>query len=191
MSKLFLLGLLSMLFYAASADAQLIAGVKLASVSKLKDFNGKTYTIKPAGKSVAYLFLSTECPLCKNYAPVLEKLQKEHPEIQFYGVISGVTFSRTEVATFTKDYGISFPLLMDPAKHISNTMKATVTPEVILTGADGKEYYRGLIDDWVVGLGKTRKVVTKKYLEQAITNLEAGGQPLTATTPIGCLISNF
>lgn len=176
---------------AQSADAQLIAGVKLASVSRLKDFNGKTYAIRPVGKSVAYLFLSTECPLCKNYAPVVEKLKKEHPEIQFYGIISGVTFSRTEVATFTKDYGISFPVLMDPAKHISNAMKATVTPEVILIGADGKEYYRGLIDDWVVSLGKTRRVASKKYLEQAINNLEAGGQPLTATTPIGCLISNF
>jgi thiol-disulfide isomerase/thioredoxin len=191
MSKLFLVTLLAGLLMTRPLSAQLIAGVKLASVSRLKDFNGKTFTIKPAGKSVAYLFLSTECPLCKNYAPVLEKLQLKYPDIQFYGIISGVTFSKSEVAAFTKDYGITFPVLMDPAKHISTNMKATVTPEVILTDKDGKEYYRGLIDDWVVGLGKTRRVTSKKYLEQAINSLEAGGKPLTATTPIGCLISNF
>lgn len=191
MSKLFLLTLLGGLLITQPLSAQLIADVKLASVNRLKDFNGKMFTVKPAGKSVAYLFLSTECPLCKNYAPVLEKLKHKYPDVQFYGIISGITFSKSEVATFTKDYGITFPVLMDPAKHISTSLRATVTPEVILIGNDGKEYYRGLIDDWVVGLGKTRRVASKNYLEQAINNLAAGGQPLTATTPIGCLISNF
>lgn len=183
--------LLSGLTVIHSTNAQLIAGSKLASVSRLKDFNGKTFMVKPTGKPVAYLFLSTECPLCKNYAPVLQALQTKYKDVQFYGVISGATFSRQDVAAYVKDYGITFPVLMDPAKHLSNSLKATVTPEVILLNGTGQEYYRGLIDDWVVGLGKTRKVVSKRYLEQAINNWQTGGGPLTATTPIGCLISNF
>ncbi|SFE14111.1 Thiol-disulfide isomerase or thioredoxin [Chitinophaga sp. CF118] len=191
MSKLFLLVLLGWLLISQPLSAQLIAGVKIASATRLKDFKGKTFAVKPVGKSVAYIFLSTECPLCRNYAPVLEALQNKHPDVQFYGIISGATFARSEVATFTKDYGITFPVLMDPAKHLSTSLHATVTPEVILIGSNGKEHYRGLIDDWVVGLGKTRKVASKKYLEQAINNLETGGEPLAATKPIGCLISNF
>jgi len=191
MAKLLLLTLISGLFLTQPVSAQLIAREKLAPVNRLKDFNGKTFMVKPAGKPVAYIFLSTECPLCKNYAPVLQAMQQKHPEIQFYGIISGITFLRSEVAAFTRDYGITFPLLMDPAKHIANSLDATVTPEVILMGKNGKEYYRGLIDDWVVALGKTRKVATKKYLEQAINSVETGGEPLPATTPVGCLISNF
>lgn len=191
MPKLFLLILLSGLTVIQSANAQLIAGSKLAAVSKLKDFNGKTFPVKPTGKPVAYLFLSTECPLCKNYAPVLQALQNKYKDVQFYGIISGATFSRKDVAEYVKDYGITFPVLMDPAKHMSNSMNATVTPEVILLSGTGQEYYRGLIDDWVVGLGKTRKVVSKKYLEQAINSWQTGAGPIAATVPVGCLISNF
>lgn len=191
MSKLLLIGLLGMLLIVQSADAQLIAGVKLVSVNRLKDFNGKTYTVKPTGKPVAYVFLSTECPLCKNYAPVLQALQHKFKDVQFYGIISGVTFSRKDVATYVKDYGITFPVLMDPAKRVSNSLNATVTPEVIFLSGTGQEYYRGMIDDWVVSLGKTRKAASKKYLEQAINSWQTGGAPVAATTPIGCLISNF
>ena len=180
-----------MLLIIQSADAQLIAGVKLVSVNRLKDYNGKMFTVKPTGKPVAYVFLSTECPLCKNYAPVLQALQNKFKDVQFYGIISGVTFSREDVATYVKDYGITFPVLMDPAKRISNSLKATVTPEVIFLSGTGQEYYRGMIDDWVVSLGKTRKTVSKKYLEQAINSWQTGGAPVAATTPIGCLISNF
>jgi thiol-disulfide isomerase/thioredoxin len=179
MTKLFLVVVFSALF-----NTQPIA-------SRLKDFNGKSFMVKPTGKSVAYIFLSTECPLCQNYAPVLQSMQTNHPDIQFYGIVSGTTFSKKDVATFAKEYGITFPVLMDPAKNISSSMNATVTPEVILIGSTGKEYYRGLIDDWVAGLGKTRKIATKKYLEQAINSIETGGGPVAATTPIGCLISNF
>jgi thiol-disulfide isomerase/thioredoxin len=188
MAKLLVLALL---FLTQPLSAQLIAGKKLAPANRLKDFNGKTFLVKPTGKPVAYIFLSTECPLCKNYAPVLQAMQLKHPDIQFYGVISGITFKRSDVAAFTKDYGITFPVLMDPAKHMASSLDATVTPEVILVDTNGKEYYRGLIDDWVVGLGKTRKIVTKKYLEQAINSVETGGEPVAATTPVGCLISNF
>lgn len=179
------------LFYLQTVNAQLIAGTQITGSSKLKDYNGKTYTVKPSGRSVAYVFISTECPLCKNYAPVLQALQDKYKDVQFYGIVSGITFSRPEVATFTKEYGIKFPVLMDPSKKISAAMNATVTPEVILLNEDGKEYYRGLIDDWVVSLGKTRRVTSKRYLDQAIYSMQKGGPAVAATTPIGCLICNF
>jgi thiol-disulfide isomerase/thioredoxin len=188
MSKLFLYILLMV---SSPVSAQLIAKMEPGPLSKLKDYKGKSYSLKPAGKAVAYVFLSTDCPLCKNYAPVLEALQEKYLDIQFFGIVSGVTFTRTDVATYAIEYGITFPVLMDPLKRAAIGMNATTTPQVILVDANGKEFYRGLIDNWVVSLGKQRKVATKKYLEDAIKSLQAGGQPIPATTPVGCLISNF
>jgi hypothetical protein len=88
-----LLALFSGLFLTLPLSAQLIAGEKLAPANRLKDFNGKTFMVKPTGKTIAYIFLSTECPLSTNYAPVLKAIQQKHPDIWFYGILSGALSS--------------------------------------------------------------------------------------------------
>ncbi|QHS62698.1 redoxin domain-containing protein [Chitinophaga agri] len=182
-----LFGLLSL----QTITTQLIASTGENTGGRLKDYKGKLHTIKPKGKAVVYLFLSPECPLCKNYAPVLQALQKKYPEVQFYGIVSGKTFTRALVGEYAKDYKITFPILMDPDKQVAEYMRATVTPEALLIGENGKEYYRGLIDDWVTGLGTKRAKASRKYLELAIENLLSGSELTYSTQPIGCLISNY
>ncbi|PWV50735.1 redoxin domain-containing protein [Chitinophaga sp. S165] len=191
MSRLFFCALLSGILSVHTLSAQLIASSNAMSAGRLKDYNGKTFTVKPAGKPVVYIFLSPECPLCKNYAPVLQQLQNKYKDVQFYGIISGKTFTKSDVADYAKDYKITFPMLMDADKKVAGYLNATVTPEVLLIGSNGKEYYRGLIDDWVTGLGTKRIKATRKYLEQAINNLQTGNELVSQTTPIGCLISNY
>lgn len=191
MSRLLYCALLAGILFPQMLNAQLIAGTLTSTAGKLKDVNGKVYSIKPQGKPVVYVFLSPECPLCKNYAPVLQELQAKNPDVQFYGIISGKTFTRNDIATYVKDYRISFPVLIDSDKRVATSLKATVTPEVLLIEANGREYYRGLVDNWVTGLGAKRAKPTKKYLELAIGNLLQGNEPIPSTRPIGCLISNF
>lgn len=191
MLRLFICALLSGILSVHTLSAQLIASANAMSAGRLKDYNGKTFSVKPAGKPVVYIFLSPECPLCKNYAPVLQDLQNKYKDVQFYGIISGRTFTKDEVASYAKDYKISFPILMDSDKKVANYLNATVTPEALLIGDNGKEYYRGLIDDWVTGLGTKRVKATRKYLDNAISNLLTGNELVTQTTPIGCLISNY
>ncbi|SHN77586.1 redoxin domain-containing protein [Chitinophaga sp. CF418] len=191
MSRLFFCALLSGILSVHTLSAQLLASANVMSAGRLKDYNGKTFTVKPAGKPVVYIFLSPECPLCKNYAPVLQGLQSKYKDVQFYGIISGQTFTQREVAEYAKEYNITFPILMDTDKKVANYLNATVTPEALLIGNNGKEYYRGLIDDWVTGLGTKRIKATRKYLELAINNLLTGNELVSQTTPIGCLISNY
>lgn len=191
MSRLFFCALLSGILSVHTLSAQLIASANMVPAGRLKDYNGKTFTVKPAGKPVVYIFLSPECPLCKNYAPVLQQLQNKYKDVQFYGIISGQTFTKSDVAEYAKDYNLTFPILMDGDKKVAGYLNATVTPEVLLIGNNGKEYYRGLIDDWVTGLGTKRIKATRKYLEQAINNLLMGNELVSQTTPIGCLISNY
>lgn len=191
MSRLFFCALLSGILSVHTLSAQLIASANVMSAGRLKDYKGKTFTVKPAGKPVVYIFLSPECPLCKNYAPVLQAMQNKYKDVQFYGIISGRTFTQSEVAEYAKDYNITFPILMDADKKVATYLNATVTPEVLLIGNNGKEYYRGLIDDWVTGLGTKRVKATRKYLELAINNFLTGNELVSQTTPIGCLISNY
>lgn len=158
---------------------------------RLKDYTGKAYDIRPQGKVIVYLFLSPECPLCKNYAPIVQKLSEKYKTVQFYGIISGRTFTKGQVGAYVKDYNLTFPVLIDTDKEVANSLRATVTPEALLVGSDGKEYYRGLIDDWITGLGTKRAKTTQLYLDQSIQNLVAGVPTISKTTPIGCLISNY
>jgi thiol-disulfide isomerase/thioredoxin len=191
MPKLFVCVLLSGLLSLQTITTQLIASTGVITGGNLKDYKGKTHTIKPRGKAVVYLFLSPECPLCKNYAPVLQAIQNKYPEVQFYGIVSGKTFTRKLVGEYAKDYKITFPILMDPDKQVAEYLRATVTPEALLIGENGREYYRGLIDDWVTGLGTKRTKASRRYLELAIENLLSGSDLTYATRPIGCLISNY
>ncbi|WPV69827.1 MULTISPECIES: redoxin family protein [unclassified Chitinophaga] len=158
---------------------------------RLKDYTGKAYDIRPQGKIVVYLFLSPECPLCRNYAPIVQQLSEKYKGVQFYGIISGRTFTKGQIGAYVKDFNLTFPVLIDTDKEVANSLKATVTPEALLVGSDGKEYYRGLIDDWITGLGTKRAKTTQLYLDQSIQNLVAGVPTVTKTTPIGCLISNY
>lgn len=179
----------------------LITGLCLQSIGKpphgevfterLKDYTGKAYDIKPKGKILVYLFLSPECPLCQNYAPIVQKMSEKYKDIQFYGIISGRTFTKGQIGAYARDYKITFPVLIDTDKSVANELKATVTPEALLVGTDGKEYYRGLIDDWITGLGAKRAITKQLYLDESIQNLLAGTPTVTATKPIGCLISNY
>lgn len=165
--------------------------IGLAFTDKLKDYTGKAYDIRPRGKIIVYLFLSPECPLCRNYAPIVQKMSEQYKNIQFYGIISGRTFSKGQVGAYVKDFSLTFPVLMDVDKSVANELKATVTPEALLVGSDGKEYYRGLIDDWITGLGRKRAQAKELYLNESIQNLLAGTPTVSATLPIGCLISNY
>src|SRR5690349_14975064 len=116
MLRLLLCALLSGIFSVHTLSAQFIASATVLPAGRLKDYTGKTFTIKPTDKPVVYIFLSPECPLCKNYAPVLQELQNRYKDVQFYGIISGKTFNKAEVSEYARDYKITFPILMDTDK---------------------------------------------------------------------------
>jgi thiol-disulfide isomerase/thioredoxin len=143
-------------------------------------------------KPAVFVFLSPECPLSKNYAPVLNSLVKKHPGLSFYGIFPGKAYSAAEIKEFEKEYSISFRLLSDPIMQLTQHFKAKVTPEVFLLNQAGHVLYSGLIDNWAVSLGKKRQVVTHHYLNDAITRFESGKEiTVTHTDPVGCLINDI
>jgi thiol-disulfide isomerase/thioredoxin len=140
-----------------------------------------------------YVFLSPECPLCQNYTRTLNQLDQQYAgKIAFYGVVPGKTWKTTDLTAFESKYHIVFPLQIDRDLHLSHSLHATTTPEVILIAADNTVYYQGAIDNWYKMLGQPQNHPTQNYLHDAINSVLRHETPLVRkTTPVGCLINDF
>lgn len=180
--------LICLLCYTGLSNAQTFREGAVRRFS-LRDTSGRVQSLRlPAGKMLAVLFLSPECPLCKSYAPVLRKLQEQFADqVSFVGIIPGEGYSLDLIRQYQADYHLTFPLLQDKGKQLSDYLQARVTPEAMLFDQQGHLLYRGLIDNGVVSLGARRRVITARYLEAAILRKEHTAT--TYTKAIGCLIN--
>jgi thiol-disulfide isomerase/thioredoxin len=139
------------------------------------------------------VFLSPDCPLCRNYTKVLNELAHQYQgKLTLYGIVPGKTVTAADLQQFSSTYHLAFPLLRDPAKKLTNLIHATITPEAILMNKEGKILYSGLIDNWVIDLGKQRAAPTQQYLKDAVdTCLSGRSVVITRTKAIGCFIDNY
>ncbi|WP_423148567.1 redoxin domain-containing protein [Rubrolithibacter danxiaensis] len=173
-----------------TAQPLTVYSVKKISSVTLLTLSGKQKKLV-TDKPTVFVFLSTDCPLCKNYARVLNTLKSDFPEIRFYGIFPGKT-SLEAIKTYQKDYNAGFELLSDPSKKLTSYLHATTTPQAILINTAGNLLYTGLIDNWAFSLGKQRQVVTEHYLKTAIKQF-LNKEPIEtkSTKPIGCLINDI
>lgn len=141
-----------------------------------------------------FVFLSPECPLCKNYTTVLNKIANDFSvdSIAIIGVISGKTYSTNDVKKFKQEFSVNFQLVIDPVKKLTDYLQATITPEVVVINDKGQLVYRGAIDDWVTDLGKNKLRPEKEYLRLAVTQY-INHQPVSIkkTRPKGCYINEY
>src|SRR4029077_16728384 len=120
-------------------------------------------------KLIVFVFLSPDCPLCKNYSVALNDLQKNYGRaVQIVGIVPGKSYSSAEINDFIQKYKINFDIYIDSSRTISRTLHATVTPEVFLVRDKGIILYRGAIDNWIKELGMQRTKATEFYLHDAI-----------------------
>lgn len=160
----------------------------------VKDANGKTRTLADFDSSAAWVvvFLSPECPLCKNYTKTLRELHEAYAaqNIRIVGVIAGKAYSPDDIAAFTQKYRLPIPIVYDRKYKLAKATNATVTPEAFVLDRSGKLIYRGLIDNWAVKLGGThRREVTETYVIDALEAYLSGTEvAITETEPMGCLI---
>ena len=194
--KLFLVFLLSRSFAVVAQVTDTHFDLRKIKKISLVDGNGQS---NPLTKDIfkplnLFVFLSPECPLCKNYTTVLNKISQDFSLDSFViiGIVSGKSYSPEEVNSFKKEFLVNFQLFIDPAKKLTNYLEATITPEVVLMSERGKLIYRGAIDDWVTDLGKKKLKPEKEYLRLAITQY-INHQPISIkkTKPKGCYINEY
>jgi peroxiredoxin len=140
-------------------------------------------------KAVVLFFIAKECPISNGYAPEYSRLAKAFGErgVNLFGVQSDPEVTAAEQLEHAKEYGLAFPILMDPHQVLAKAAGIHVTPEAVLLAPDGKVHYRGRIDDRITEDGKRRDEPRIRDLQDALEAVLAGKTPPVAETKaFGC-----
>ncbi len=134
------------------------AGVKvgIAKGNKAPDFKLPTLDEKYmklsefAGKKVILNFWATWCPPCRVEMPHMEKLYKDYEEDV---VVLGVNLTQTEksqndVRAFVKEFGLTFPVVMDIEGDVASTYQIFAYPTSYIIDSQGiiQEIFKGAIN---------------------------------------------
>ena len=162
---------------------------------RLRDYRGKERSLKEyRGRPVVVVFVGSDCPLAKLYAPRLEKLYQEFKArgVGFFAINSNSQDSMTKVGAFARIHKLTYPVLKDPNNAVADTFQAERTPQAFVLDGDHVVRYVGRIDDQY-GLGATsgyaKPELEARYLANAIEELLAGKEVSVPRTEItGCII---
>ena len=191
--KLITIILLTALFCANNCVSQNVLSQKAlwSAIGTTHLVNSKNNEKIVLSKNTAFVFLSPECPLCKNYMLVLNNLVKAYPQVNIVGIIPGKSYTAKVIKEFGIEYQAQFNLYLDQDKALTKLLLAKTTPETVLLDQLGNIRYRGLIDNWQATLGVKRKVITDHYLENALKKITSKNYTYTETNPIGCRINDL
>jgi len=153
---------------------------KAHEASELRDYKG-----------TVFVFVATDCPNSNTYAPVLARLYHEYSPrgIAFFNVYSDPSESAEMVRKHDADFQVPFPALLDPHQTLARQTGARSTPEAVVLGPDGRQLYRGRVDDRFVDFGRTRFHPTQDDLRAALDAILQGKPvPQAVTKVLGCAI---
>jgi len=120
--------------------AALTAGTPAPDI-KLQTMDGKQFFLQDAlahGPVVA-AFFKVSCPVCQYTFPFLERIFKAHGSNKV--AIVGVSQNdKKDTAAFMKEYGVTFPVLLDDTKTypVSNAYGLTNVPTIFWIAQDGE-----------------------------------------------------
>ena len=115
------------------AEAFLAPGFELPTLQggkiKLSDYRGKVLFIH---------FWATWCATCKVEMPSMEKLYQRFREYDFEMLTISVDKDLSLITPFVKEYGLTFPVLLDPdSKLAKQDYKTTGVPETFVVDKNG------------------------------------------------------
>ena len=121
------------------------------------------------------MYLGTECPLAKLYAPRLSQLHEQYADqgVGFLGINANRQDSITEIAAYARIHELKLPSSKMWGMKSPTECGPRRTPEVFLLDQDHIVRYHGRIDDQY-GVGFIRENVTREDLSIAIEELLAG-----------------
>lgn len=141
----------------------------------------------------AFVFISSDCPLSRQYIPELNRLAGSvaSEDVGFYGILSDRTVDRATAQQFAKEFNIQFPVLFDATGELAELMRPSHVPQAYLVDSQGVVVYRGRIDDLYADVDKRREEPQQRDLFDAMTTLASGEsiEPKVTET-IGCLFEN-
>jgi peroxiredoxin len=158
----------------------------------LADTGGATHTeAEWKGAEVVVYFITTDCPISNGYVPEMNRIAKEFGSrgVRFFGVMTDTSVPPADVRKHVKDFGYTFPVLLDPMQILVKYTNADTNPEAAVIAPRGGMVYLGRIDNKVAGFGQQRPEATQHDLRDAIeATLATRPVAKALTTPIGCSI---
>jgi peroxiredoxin len=148
------------------------------------EWNGK--------RAVVLFFLTTDCPLCNNYVPELNRIAQAFAPrgVAFYGVQGDATVPLADLRRHARDFAYVFPYLFDPEESLASYTGATTTPEAAVLSPGGQLLYLGRIDNRLEDYGKQRVQVTAFDLRDTLDAILSGKPvPRPRTKALGCAIT--
>jgi hypothetical protein len=163
------------------------------AASAVRDLQGRS--IDPFGdvkaRAVILVFVCTDCPIANRYAPEIERLYELYRQrgIVFWLVYADPRDDAGKIQKHLSDYRYKIAAIRDPHHRLVRQCKVTKTPEAALITPNGKQVYRGRIDDRNTDYGKARSEPTRRDLQEAIDSM-LGGRPVRVATTevVGCFI---
>jgi peroxiredoxin len=122
-------------------DFSLPAVVSGKNKDKDNKEDGGTFSLQTALQRgpVLAAFFKVSCPTCQYTFPFLERIHKTHGDSKI--TIVGISQNnQSETAAFLKEYGVTFPTLLDDPNGyaVSNAYGLTNVPTLFLIGQDGQ-----------------------------------------------------
>ena len=145
--------------------------------------HGDTQT--PEGP-VVFAFLATECPVAQRYTTRLKRMHTEFngQNTAFVAVYANENDSLDKVKAYAAKAEFPFPTVKDATGSLARVLGATMTPQVVLLGADRTIRYRGPIDD-----NRYETRVKHRYLQDALLATHAQTPvAITETPAFGCTL---
>jgi peroxiredoxin len=108
---------------------------------ELKTLDGKRFSLKNelAHGPIVLAFFKVSCPTCQYAFPFLQRLQKAYGDkgVRIVGISQN---DATETAAFAKQFGVTFPLLLDLVGNYpaSNAYGLTNVPSIFWVAEDGE-----------------------------------------------------
>ncbi|MFO1021805.1 MAG: redoxin domain-containing protein [Planctomycetales bacterium] len=160
---------------------------------KLLDAQGgrQDLTVNDQRTGTVFVFMSTECPISRQYIPELNRLAKAAEglkgKIAFYGVLSEPSLTRRAAVKFVEDFKTEFPVLFDASHELAELFQPHHVPEAFLVDKGGAVVYRGRIDDLYADIDKRRAEPTQRDLLESMKALaEQRSIPTPKTEAVGC-----
>lgn len=173
------------------------AGAKIgdkAPAFTLTDVNGKTFTLADAtkeGKIVVLQWFNPECPAVRMHHeknPTFKNMAAEFQgkDVVMVAINSGAAgkqgTGQEENANAAKEFGMTYPVLLDESGEVGKLYGAKVTPHMFVIDKTGTLAYAGAIDN-----SKGAKLGDTNYVVNAVNELLAGQTVTTAETKAyGC-----
>jgi peroxiredoxin len=148
----------------------------------LAEYRGQSATV--------IVFLYDDCPMCKQVAPILENIwQSERGRgAQFLGVFIDGT-SPTGMEKFKKEFGLTFPLIVDTGGKLASALSATAVPEAFVLDRTNTLQYMGRINDAYQVRGESSQSPVREDLKEALDDVLAGSKVrLPRTLAVGCAL---